>query len=70
MLSGLAQLTGPSPGTFGWPDLGPTYPFLFFWARLDPNGPAQARMVAGPTQQPCKLIRLHAEREFILHAAT
>jgi hypothetical protein len=20
-----------------------------FWARLDPNGPAQARMVAGPT---------------------
>ena len=46
-----------------------SFSFLF-GAGPDPNGPAQARMGVGLTQQPFKLIMLHAKREFVVHAAT
>ena len=37
MWAGSAQLTGPSPGTLGWANLSPTYPFIFFLGRARPK---------------------------------
>jgi hypothetical protein len=47
-----------------WVDIGPKrlaqhILFFLFWAEPNPNGSAQARMVAGPIQQPCKVIRFN-----------
>jgi len=75
----MAQVTRPGRNPENdWADIGPkrlgrSRPNIFsfsFWGGPDPNGSAQAHMVAGSTQQPCKVIMLHAEREFVLHAAT
>jgi len=55
-------MIGPILAQNGWVDLGPTYFLSVFLGGPDPNGSAQAHMVAGPTQQPCKVIMLQQWR--------